>query len=191
MPMISISSPTLTIPRSTRPVTTVPRPEIVNTSSTGIRNGLSISRLGSGMKLSSASISFSTDGSPSSPGSPSSAFSALPRTIGVLSPGYWYFDSSSRSSSSTRSSNSASSLATMSTLFRKTTMPGTPTWRPSRMCSRVCGIGPSGAGHHQDRAVHLGRAGDHVLDVVGVARAVDVGVVTVVRLVLHVARSRS
>jgi len=34
---ISISSPTLTTPRSMRPVTTVPRPEIENTSSTGIR----------------------------------------------------------------------------------------------------------------------------------------------------------
>ena len=34
-----------------------------------------------------------------------------------------------------------------------------------------------GRRHHQDRAVHLGGAGDHVLDVVGVARAVDVGVV--------------
>ena len=33
----------------------------------------------------------------------------------------------------------------MSTLFRKTTMLGTSTWRASRMCSRVCGIGPSGA----------------------------------------------
>ena len=32
-----------------RPVTTVPRPEMENTSSTGIRNGLSISRLGVGM----------------------------------------------------------------------------------------------------------------------------------------------
>eukprot|EP01136_Pigoraptor_vietnamica_P000479 Opistho-1_new@25834 len=29
-------------------------------------------------------------------------------------------------------------------------------------------------GYHQDRAVHLRGAGDHVLDVVGVARAVDV-----------------
>jgi hypothetical protein len=32
-----------------------------------------------------------------------------------------------------------------STLFRKTTMAGTPTWRASRMCSRVWGIGPSTA----------------------------------------------
>ena len=54
------------------------------------------------------------------------------------------------------------------------------------MCSRVCGIGPSAAEHHQDRAVHLRRAGDHVLDVVGVARAVHVRVVAVRRLVLHV-----
>ena len=46
MPTISTSSPTLTMPRSTRPVTTVPRPEIENTSSIGIRNGLSIGRSG-------------------------------------------------------------------------------------------------------------------------------------------------
>ncbi len=43
------SSPLLTLPRSTRPVATVPRPVIENTSSTGIRNGLSVSRTGSGM----------------------------------------------------------------------------------------------------------------------------------------------
>ena len=46
---ISTSSPTLTMPRSTRPVTTVPRPEIVNTSSIGIRNGRSFARSGCGM----------------------------------------------------------------------------------------------------------------------------------------------
>jgi hypothetical protein len=40
--------------------------------------------------------------------------------------------------------------------------------------------------HHQDRAVHLGGTRDHVLDVVGVAGAVDVRVVAVVRLVLDV-----
>ena len=41
---------------------------------------------------------------------------------------------------------------------------------------------------HENRAVHLRRAGDHVLDVVGVARAVDVRVVAVRRRVLDVAR---
>src|SRR5690606_8756160 len=39
---------------------------------------------------------------------------------------------------------------------------------------------------HQDRAVHLGGAGDHVLDVVGVAGAVHVRVVAVGRFVLDV-----
>ena len=43
-----------------------------------------------------------------------------------------------------------------------------------------------GGGDDQDGAVHLGGAGDHVLDVVGVARAVDVGVVAGVGLVLDV-----
>ena len=43
-------------------------------------------------------------------------------------------------------------------------------------------------GYHQDRAVHLRRARDHVLDVVRVTRAVHVRVVTVLRLVLHVRR---
>src|SRR3954453_10645321 len=45
---------------------------------------------------------------------------------------------------------------------------------------------PVGRGDDQDRAVHLGGAGDHVLDVVGVARAVDVRVVARVGLVLDV-----
>ena len=47
------------------------------------------------------------------------------------------------------------------------------------------------AADDQDRAVHLRRAGDHVLDVVGVARAVDVRVVPVGRAVFDVAASRS
>jgi hypothetical protein len=45
-----------------------------------------------------------------------------------------------------------------------------------------------GRRNHQNAAVHLRRAGDHVLDVVGVAGAIDVRVVTVRRLVLHVRR---
>ena len=43
-----------------------------------------------------------------------------------------------------------------------------------------------GRGDDEDGPVHLGGAGDHVLDVVGVARAVDVGVVARVGLVLDV-----
>ncbi len=40
-----------------------------------------------------------------------------------------------------------------------------------------------GRRHHQDRAVHLGRARDHVLHIVGMARAVDMGIVAVLGLV--------
>ena len=43
-----------------------------------------------------------------------------------------------------------------------------------------------GRGDDEDRAVHLGGAGDHVLDVVGMARAVDVRVMAGVGLVLDV-----
>src|SRR5262249_38088521 len=45
---------------------------------------------------------------------------------------------------------------------------------------------PVGGGDDEDGAIHLGRAGDHVLDVVGVAGAVDMGVVALVGLVLDV-----
>ncbi|MGX1028744.1 hypothetical protein RKD38_003425 [Streptomyces ambofaciens] len=43
-----------------------------------------------------------------------------------------------------------------------------------------------GGGDHEDGAVHLRRTSDHVLDVVGVTGAVDVGVVTRLGLVLDV-----
>ncbi len=43
-----------------------------------------------------------------------------------------------------------------------------------------------GGGDDEDRTVHLGRTGDHVLDVVRVTGAVDVRVVTRLRLVLDV-----
>ena len=61
----------------------------------------------------------------------------------MLSPSKPYFVSRSRASISTRSINSGSS--TRSTLLTKTTRSGTPTWRARRMCSLVCGIGPSAA----------------------------------------------
>ena len=64
---------------------------------------------------------------------------------------------------------------------RTTTMWWRPTWRASSTCSRVCGMTQSSARHDQDRAVHLRRARDHVLDVVGVAGAIDVRVVALRR----------
>ena len=120
MPTISISSPTFTTPRSTRPVTTVPRPEMENTSSMGMRKGFSTSRFGSGMYSSRVATSFSTAGTPLSAESPSRAFSAEPVMMGVSSPGKSYWLSSSRISISTSSSSSSSS--TMSDLFMNTTM---------------------------------------------------------------------
>ena len=88
MPTISISSPTLITPRSMRPVATVPRPEIENTSSTGIRKGWSTGRSGVGMNPSTASISARIDASPTASSVPFMAASAEPRTIGMSSPGY-------------------------------------------------------------------------------------------------------
>ena len=46
--------------------------------------------------------------------------------------------------------------------------------------------GAVGGGDDQDSAVHLSSAGDHVLDIVGVARAVNVSIVTFLSLVLNV-----
>ena len=45
-----------------------------------------------------------------------------------------------------------------------------------------------GGADDEDGAVHLGGAGDHVLDVVGVPRAVDVGIMPLLGLVLDVGR---
>src|SRR5207245_287626 len=78
-------------------------------------------RFGTGMLLSRAANSSSTFATHCF--SPAIAFRAEPRITGMSSPGYSYFESSSRTSSSTRSNSSASS--TRSHLLRKTTIAGT------------------------------------------------------------------
>ena len=45
--------------------------------------------------------------------------------------------------------------------------------------------GAVGGSDDQDSTVHLGSTGDHVLDIVGVARAVHMGIVTGSGLILH------
>ena len=114
-------------------------------SSIGIKNGWSTSLTGCGMCLSTASINSTILLFHSKFGSPSDSidFNAEPRTIGILSPGNSFFVKSSRTSNSTKSNISGSS--TKSTLFMNTTIAGTFTCRANKMCSRVCGIGPSSA----------------------------------------------
>ena len=46
--------------------------------------------------------------------------------------------------------------------------------------------GAVGSSDDQDSAVHLGSTGDHVLDIVSVARAVNVSIVTLLGLILNV-----
>ena len=58
MPMMVTVSPVRTMPCSMRPVTTVPRPMMLNTSSTDMEKGLSSARWGSGMYASTESMSF-------------------------------------------------------------------------------------------------------------------------------------
>ena len=112
---------------------------MVRTSSTGIKNGLSFSRFGVGIYVSTASINAKIFFCSAS--SPFKALTAAPRITGILSPGNPYLLKVSRISISTISINSLSS--TKSTLFKKTTMNGTPTWRARRMCSLVCAMTPS------------------------------------------------
>ncbi len=117
MPTISTSSLTLITPRSIRPVTTVPRPVMVKTSSTGMRNGLSVSRTGSGMESSTACMRSTIDWTHFS--SPSRALRAEIGTTGAFSSNSCEARSS-RTSISTSSRISSSS--TMSALFRATRM---------------------------------------------------------------------
>ena len=141
-PTISTSSWIFNCPLSTLPVATVPLPVIENTSSTGIKNGLSTSLSGAGI-YSSICSNNSTILSPHSEDGSSKAFKADPLIIGVSSPGNSYSFNNSLTSISTNSSNSSSS--TISHLFKNTTMYGTPTCLDNSICSLVCGIGPSAA----------------------------------------------
>ena len=76
----------------------------------------------------------------------------------------------------------------MSTLFRNTTSAGTPTWRAEQNVLAGLRHRAVGGRDHQDRAVHLRRAGDHVLHIIGVAGAVDMGVMAVLRLIFDMRR---
>ena len=183
MPTMSTVSLTLRMPRSIRPVTTVPRPVIVKTSSTGIRNGLSVSRSGCGIDSSTAFISSRTLTRPTS-ASPSSALSAETRTTGSVV---------------ARELVLGQQLADLELdelqdllvvdhvgLVQRDHDVGHADLAGEQHVLLGLRHRAVGGGDDQDRAVHLGRTGDHVLDVVGVTGAVDVRVVALLGLVLDV-----
>ena len=165
-----------------RPVTTVPRPVIVKTSSIGIRNGLSTSRSGSGMYESTASISSRILGVHSA--SPSSAFSAETWMTGNVVARELVL----REQLADLHLDELEQLGVVDHVGlvqrdddrRHLDLAGEQDVL-ARLRHRAVGRRDD-----EDRAVHLGGARDHVLDVVGVPRAVDVRVVAVLRLVLDV-----
>ena len=140
-PRSRASSPTFTLPRSIRPVTTVPRPEIEKMSSIGIRNGRSIAR--SGMRhILVHRFHQLVDLDFSHCASPFNAPSAEPRMTGrvvarvvVLRQQLANFH--------LHQVDQLLDLQPHRTCSETRTMYGTPTWRASSTCSLVCGIGPS------------------------------------------------
>ena len=181
IPTISISSPVWITPCSTLPVTTVPRPVIENTSSIGIRNGLSRSRVGSGTKLSTASISASTPA-----GRVGVALQRLqrrhPHDRGVVARELVLGEQ--------LPDLQLHQLQQLLVIDLVDLVQRHHDRRHPHLAGQqhvLTGLGHRTirGRHHQDRPIHLRRAGDHVLDVVSVTRHVDMRVVTVVRLVLH------
>jgi hypothetical protein len=136
IPTTSISSQILINHCSIFQVTTVPLPLIENTSSIGIKNGLSKGLSGIGTHFSTASnksrIGFATH---SKSVGLFKAANHEPLIIGVVSQGKSYLSNKSLISISTNSSISSSS--TISHLFKKTTIYGTQTCLDNNICSLV------------------------------------------------------
>ena len=169
------------VPRSARPVTTVPRPVIVKTSSTGIRNGLSLSRTGSGTLASTASMRSRIDCAHfSSPSSALRAGDADDRSVlGEALRGEQLGDLELDELQDLLVVDHVG-LVQRDEQVRHADLLGEQHVL-TRLSHRAVG-----GGDHEDRAVHLSRTGDHVLDVVGVAGGVDVRVVALRGLVLDV-----
>ena len=165
-----------------RPVTTVPRPVIVKTSSTGMRNGFSMSRSGSGIDSSTASMS-------------SSSFVA---PLGVALERLERRDAHDRQVVARvllrRQQLADLQLDELEDLLvvdhvglvqRHDDVGHADLTGEQHVLARLRHRAVGGR-DHQDGAVHLRRTGDHVLDVVGVTGAVDVRVVPLLGLVLDV-----
>ena len=104
--------------------------------------------------------------------------------IGTSSPGKSYSERSSRISISTRSRSSSIvnevALVHEYNDCRNANLTGEKDVFTSLLHRTV------GSSNNEDSTVHLSSAGDHVLDVVGVAGAVNVSIVTLLSLILNV-----
>ena len=182
IPTISISSFLLSLPRSTRPVVTVPRPSIVNTSSIGIRNGLSTGRSGSG-DVGVDRVHELHD---------------LGRPLGVALEGLERGDANDRDvvpgvlvPGEELAQVELDQLDELLVVDHVALVERDHEEGHADLAGQddvLAGLrhGAVVGGHDEDRAVHLGSAGDHVLDVVLVSRAVHVRVVALLGLVLDV-----
>ena len=175
-PTISSGSPALSCPRSTRPVATVPRPVIVNTSSTGIRNGkilrslrrgdIAIHRFHQLQNRGLADLARRV------------AFQRLDRRThddrGVVAGELVLVEKLAHFKL-----HQLNQLGVIDHVgfVQEDHNGGHADLTGEQDVLAGLGHGAVGSANHEDRAVHLGRAGDHVLDVVGVSRAVHVGVV--------------
>ena len=122
--------------------------------------------------------------SPSSPLSPSSASLALPLMIGVSSPGKSYL-LEQLAHFHLDELEQLGVVDHVALVQEHDDVGHADLARQQDVLARLRHRAVGGRAH-QDRAVHLRRAGDHVLDVVGVPGAVDVRVVAVGGLVLDV-----
>jgi len=69
-----------------------------------------------------------------------------------------------------------------------TTSAGTPTCLARRMCSAGLRHRAVRCRDHQNRTVHLRRAGDHVFHIVGVAWTIDMGIMTILGFIFDMRR---
>ena len=171
-------------PRSTRPVTTVPRPEMENTSSTGIRKAPSIARSGVrdvgvervGQLQDAAFAEFALVAFHGELGAAVDDRGGVAREFVLVEQlAHFHLDELEQLGVVDHVA-----LVHVDDDVRHAHLAGQQDVL-ARLRHRAVG-----GRDDEDGAVHLGRAGDHVLDVVGVARAVDVRVVAVLGLVLDV-----
>ena len=172
------------MPVSTRPVTTVPRPEIENTSSIGIRNGLSSGRSGCGIQLvdrlhqlqdrflADLGVSILEGGERRTRDDRNVV--AVEVALGKLLADF-----------------QLDQLEQLGIVDLVDLVQEDDHGRNADLLGEqdvLLGLRHRAVGgrHDQDRAVHLGGAGDHVLHIIGVARAIDVRIVARCGLILDV-----